>query len=327
MPSMDEKISVIVPVYNVEEYVAKCLDSLLAQTYGNLEIICVDDGSTDRSGQICEEYRERDNRLIVLHKKNGGPASARNMGLGTFTGAYVSFVDPDDWVEADLCERLLNAMKSDPRVDFVTSGYYMDYPDGRSIPIINEVELQEGPVSPPDYLYYVYQRDLYRGVAGYPVGKLFKRKFFDSPLRIWFDEEYLVGEDVRPLARWTLKSNEIYYDPKPLYHYFQRETSLSHVISNSLNLSDADSYKQVVDALEGRNGYERACAYAKRFLVYHASLIMEYTISVQNRQKTAEMREMILSYLDVYLETNSEYPDRIQRIRRLLAESDRLLGE
>ena len=103
---MNEKITVIVPVYNVEHYLDKCLDSLINQTYKNLEIIVINDGSTDNSGTICQEYAQKDNRIVYIEKENGGQAEARNMGLDRMTGSYVSFVDSDDWVELDYVETL-----------------------------------------------------------------------------------------------------------------------------------------------------------------------------------------------------------------------------
>ena len=103
-------ISVIIPVYNVEEYIRTCLDSISSQTYSNLEIILVDDGSTDKSPGICDEYQERDSRFRVIHKKNGGQSSARNEALDIAKGEYVSFVDSDDWLESDMYEVLINVI-------------------------------------------------------------------------------------------------------------------------------------------------------------------------------------------------------------------------
>ena len=94
-----EKISVIIPVYNVEKYLKRCLDSVINQTYKNLEIILVDDGSTDNSGKICDEYAKNDKRIIVIHKENGGVSVARNIGLDICTGDYVNFIDSDDWID------------------------------------------------------------------------------------------------------------------------------------------------------------------------------------------------------------------------------------
>ena len=107
---MTEKITVIVPVYNVENYLNKCLDSLINQTYKNLEIIVINDGSTDNSGEICQEYAQKDNRIIYVEQENGGLSDARNAGLERMTGSYVTFVDSDDWVEPDYVEVLHNKL-------------------------------------------------------------------------------------------------------------------------------------------------------------------------------------------------------------------------
>ena len=105
-------ISVIIPVYNIEQYLPRCLDSVIAQTYNNLEIILVDDGSTDSSGEICDKYSLLDNRIKVIHKSNGGVSSARNEGLEVAKGDYIGFVDGDDIIEKDMYQILLdNAIK------------------------------------------------------------------------------------------------------------------------------------------------------------------------------------------------------------------------
>ncbi|OUQ56652.1 hypothetical protein B5E58_10530, partial [Tyzzerella sp. An114] len=95
----NKKISVIVPIYNVEKYLNRCVDSIINQTYKNLEIILVDDGSPDNCGKICDEYAKKDNRIKVVHKENGGVSSARNVGLNIATGDYIGFVDGDDWID------------------------------------------------------------------------------------------------------------------------------------------------------------------------------------------------------------------------------------
>ena len=103
-------ISVIVPVYNVEKYLPECVESIISQTYGNLEIILVDDGSTDRSGKICDEFAEKDSRIVVIHQKNSGVSAARNRGLDVCKGDYISFVDSDDYYCTDLMESAMNAL-------------------------------------------------------------------------------------------------------------------------------------------------------------------------------------------------------------------------
>ena len=109
---MSGVISVIIPVYKAEEYLERCVDSVLAQTYSNLEIILVDDGSPDNSGQICDRYAEKDSRVKVIHKKNGGVSSARNAGLDVATGEFVAFVDSDDFIAPDMYEKLMVSLSS-----------------------------------------------------------------------------------------------------------------------------------------------------------------------------------------------------------------------
>ena len=102
-------VTVIIPVYNVEKYINRCLDSVIRQTYKNLEIIIVNDGSTDNSGKMCDEYAKLDNRIIVIHKDNGGLSQARNIGIEKSTGEYICFIDSDDYVELNMIEDLYNA--------------------------------------------------------------------------------------------------------------------------------------------------------------------------------------------------------------------------
>ena len=109
--NQNPRISVIVPVYNVEQYLPRCVESILAQTYENLEILLVDDGTKDNSGAICDAYARQDARVKAIHKKNGGLSSARNAGIDASTGEYLSFVDSDDWIEPDMYEKMMALME------------------------------------------------------------------------------------------------------------------------------------------------------------------------------------------------------------------------
>lgn len=121
------KVSVIIPIYKVEKYLQKCLDSIVNQTYQNLEIILVDDGSPDTCPQICDEYAEKDDRIKVIHKQNEGASIARNFGLDVATGEYVYFLDADDWIDADAIETLVNA--SGGNLDCVGFNFIKEYDD------------------------------------------------------------------------------------------------------------------------------------------------------------------------------------------------------
>lgn len=121
-----KKISIIIPVYNVEKYLKTCLDSVINQTYQNLEIILVDDGSTDNSGKICEEYKRADSRIIVIHKKNEGLSMARNNGLDIASGEYISFIDSDDYISKNMMETLYNRLLKTQSDMAVCSIQYVD---------------------------------------------------------------------------------------------------------------------------------------------------------------------------------------------------------
>lgn len=126
---MNPLISVIVPIYNVEKYLARCVDSIVNQTYKNLEIILVDDGSTDESPEICDLYANRDNRIKVMHLPNGGAGKARNIALNFVHGSYVAFVDSDDYLEDTAYEKLMNVFFDDCDIDIAEFDYCNCYDD------------------------------------------------------------------------------------------------------------------------------------------------------------------------------------------------------
>lgn len=129
MTDVQEKISVIVPVYKVEKYLDRCVSSIKKQTYRNLEIILVDDGSPDRCPQMCDAWAECDSRIRVIHKENGGLSDARNAGMGIASGIYISFIDSDDWIDLQMYERLVTAMKRD-QSDIAACGVKIVWEDG-----------------------------------------------------------------------------------------------------------------------------------------------------------------------------------------------------
>lgn len=123
----DKIISVIIPVYNVEPYIKRCLDSVIRQTYRNLEIILIDDGSPDNCGKICDEYAQIDKRIIVVHKRNEGVGAARNVGIDMAKGKWTTFVDPDDWLERDYYEKMIDEVEDEDVDVFSNGGYFAEY--------------------------------------------------------------------------------------------------------------------------------------------------------------------------------------------------------
>ena len=121
---MNKLVSVIVPIYKVENYLKQCVDSLICQKYSNLEVILVDDGSPDGCGKICDEYKEKDSRIIVIHKENGGISSARNAGLEIAKGEYIVFIDSDDYVSDSFIYEMVEEMEKSVETDLIITSYY-----------------------------------------------------------------------------------------------------------------------------------------------------------------------------------------------------------
>ena len=141
---MSKKISIIIPVYKVEQYLDECVKSVVNQIYKNLEIILVDDGSPDDSGKMCDEWAKKDNRIVVLHKKNGGLSSARNAGLSVATGDYIAFLDSDDFIATEMCDVLGRMLESHPEACMVGCPFTRNANGKYSIFKIGDVDYQDG---------------------------------------------------------------------------------------------------------------------------------------------------------------------------------------
>lgn len=221
---MTEKITVIVPVYNVENYLEKCLDSLINQTYKNLEIIVINDGSTDNSGEICQEYAQKDNRIVYIEKENGGQAEARNIGLDRMTGSYVTFVDSDDWVEVDYVETLYKKI-TEYQADIAVGNYYsFNQTEGMYYFHIFGDSYYEKVYDNVSIFENLYEsQDMKKFAFIFPWGKLYKASLLDD---LRFDNGKL-AEDAYLNQKIYLLAERIVYLNKGLYAYCQREGSSS----------------------------------------------------------------------------------------------------
>lgn len=213
-------ISIIVPVYNVENYLPRCVNSILAQTYKKLEIILVDDGSTDRCGEICDEYVKKDARVRIIHKKNGGLSDARNVALDIAQGEYIGFVDSDDWIEPDMFECLYQN-----RVfgGITICGWYQDFMD-HSIP--QPLSVQSCTPQESVKLYLQQELDaLYDkpAMGSYAWNKLYHYTLFEQ-IRYPVNRKY---EDIAIILMLLKKSSRVKVIDRCLYHYWQRENSIS----------------------------------------------------------------------------------------------------
>lgn len=210
---MSAKVSLILPVYNVEKYLSQCLDSIVAQTYQNIEVIMIDDGSKDASGNICDEYSTRDKRFIVVHQPNGGAANARNTGLDMCTGDYIMFVDSDDWLEDNTIECLIKTAQKQQCE--IVQCQYMDEYIGKSEyhTYIEEERIVSSKTFVEDMLdkweYLINCNKLYKASA---VGSI---RFLEGHC---IDDEFFTYKVV-------LQSNRIALVKEYLYHYRQRRSS------------------------------------------------------------------------------------------------------
>ena len=219
---MNEKITVIVPVYNVEHYLDKCLDSLINQTYKNLEIIVINDGSTDNSGIICQEYAQKDNRIVYIEKENGGQSEARNMGLDRMTGSYVTFVDSDDWVELDYVETLYQKI-TEYQADIAVVNYYsFNQSEGMYYFHIFGDSYYEKVYDNVSIFENLYESKEMKNIAFISVwGKLYRASLFKY---LCFDKDRL-REDCYLNQKIYLLAERTVYLNKGLYAYRQIEGS------------------------------------------------------------------------------------------------------
>ena len=222
----NEKISVIVPIYNVEKYLKRCLESILNQTYTNIEIILVDDGSTDNSGIICDKYAEKDERIIIIQKENGGLSSARNTGIDISTGEYLCFVDSDDYIENDMIEYLYCGIKK-YNVDIAVCGFSIIYSNGRKKCIT---------IPKNDIIYSKMDALDIHLLSGYiddiTCNKIFKKQLYEN---IRYPEGYLY-EDMITTYKLINKANRVALCPKSKYNYCRRGDSIGGTTFNDKTL-------------------------------------------------------------------------------------------
>ena len=211
-------ISIIVPVYNADMYLPACLDSILNQTYRELEVILIDDGSVDNSGKICDEYAQKDSRIKVIHKQNGGVSKARNDGLKMASGQYIGFIDGDDTIHPEMFEALYrNLLEND--VDISICDFEMVYSD-KSVHS-----------NPKDLRMRFSSHDAIKTIlsGGYFQGHLCNKLFKSEVLKdIFFDEDIYVYEDILVVIKALMNSKAVFFDSTPYYHYYMRESSACH---------------------------------------------------------------------------------------------------
>ena len=239
---MEEKVSIIIPVYNAEKFLEKCLDSIINQTYKNIEIICINDDSTDNSEKILKQYQLKDNRVIFKTIENGGLTRARNTGIKEATGEFFMFVDSDDYIESNMVEKMLNTINKE-KADVVRCTNFLEKQDGEILKIedfsirnklLTKQEINEEIISK------IIDGELLAYVCVLMIRKetLFKTNLFNEKLKFLEDKAFFID--------LILVTDKIYFLDIPLYHYMINEKSLTKskklVTQNMYNLIEGWKY-------------------------------------------------------------------------------------
>jgi len=254
-------ISIIIPVFNKASYLRKCLDSIIILTHTDIEIILINDGSNDGSGEICDVYKMQDSRVKVIHQSNGGVSSARNNGLDNATGLWIYFIDPDDWIDKDPFNSIVSVLQAHSEVDFIRT--YCREING---------DLVLNPDLPADIKIYTRDEFLQTGfVAGYMHSMFVRRELIEkNDLRLSLTLDFM--EDAEFIFRCILNSARILVYNKVFYNYFNNDTS------SSVNLN----LKKVTDHLTS------------------ASLMRKYSLSYNNPAVKDHVKRQLNHQLYLY---------------------------
>lgn len=268
----DELISIIVPVYNVEEYIDICMDSLVNQTYKNIEIILVDDGSLDSSPSICDKWENTDNRVKVIHKKNGGLSDARNAGLELISGKYVGFIDPDDYIDLNFFEILYKDIREN-NAEIAIGGMSRVYGD--------KIEPEESRNIKSVYTVgdAIDKMNSF-GYFGVSVcDKLFKSNLFKR-------NKFLKGkkaEDMFITYDLFMSSKVITYNNSVNYYYIQREGSISHELDENISHDFIEATKHVIDIVN-KNYPEHVRGAYTRYIYACIGVYDKYILSSRKKE-------------------------------------------
>ena len=285
----NDLISIIIPVYKVEKYLEKCIESVLKQTYTNLQIILVDDGSPDNCGKICDEYAKKDPRIEVIHKVNGGLSDARNVGIAKAKGKYIGFVDSDDYIKEDMYEILINLIKEYDSDVSICNLY--DVIDGKEYIRNNENGIQE--YSRLEILKEVL---LDKNIQSYAWNKLYKKELFDE-IKYPIGKKY---EDIGTTFYVFEKCNKIVVTSEPEYYYLKRSDSLVNNVTESTVLDYTDIiiqrylYTQKnIEELRKYNNYYLA----KTLITAHNDIELLGSISEKMQEKYKELYNLVYNIM------------------------------
>lgn len=240
---LEKKVSVIIPVYNAAKYLDKCLESICGQTYQNLEIILVNDGSTDDSWSICERWERKDKRINVINKVNRGPSETRNRGIDIATGEYIYFVDSDDYIACNLIEEVVNYMNKG--YDMVSFNHYKVYERGRIEKSVHLEQAEYIKSNKMDNQLFFLQKLLKYKLGWETCTRIFRREIINE-YNIRFLEDINLAEDLYFNLCYCAHSRKIFNLDKELYYYRQHSESIMSYEKLRLNVDKMDLLGQAV---------------------------------------------------------------------------------
>lgn len=287
-------ISVVVPVYNVAPYLKRCIDSIISQTYQNMEIILVDDGSTDGSSELCDKFQDQDRRIKVIHKANGGLVSARKAGIVESRGEYVAYVDSDDWIECGMYQQMVKQMVQN-NADIVTSGLYRNYSNN----IVEEFDnTQEGVydlerIKKELLPQFMYTGKFYEaGINIHIYNKLFNRKLLLKH-QLGVDDSIRVGEDAALVYPYILDAKKIVIIHKCFYHYCIRQNS---IMGNGYQ-DEIEGYKNIYRIIKSQINRYRG---SQKHLILQLNYFMIYLFLLKEPQMVIRIDDgALIPYRDV----------------------------
>lgn len=307
-------VSIVIPVYNVEQYLGRCLDSLLDQQYRKLQIIIINDGSTDESEAVALQYSQKDNRIEYYRIDNCGPSGARNYGMRKIKGDYFCFVDPDDYLEQNTYIDLLRRLVETSADIVASTQYYVDYDDHverRN----NKKKVSLHPLTSKRALRFLTLRDMYNGVGGYTQTRMFRTECYkkDEAWKVSFDEDIIYGEGTLFLMRCMMEAKKVVFVEGAYYHYVQRESSAMHNYKRKINnLESAEAYGRIIDLYKQKGVSIVDRILMRRFLAYKMLMLAELAEKQDYHERDLEIYGVIRENYFAYVMTNLIYPSRVK---------------
>lgn len=274
---MLEMVSVIIPVYNVESYLVKCLNSVINQSYSNIEIILVDDGSTDKSSEICDAYAKNDDRIQVIHKINGGLSEARNVGIDYAKGQYITFIDSDDYIAKDYIEYLYNMLiQDDADISIVSNKkVWNDYEK------LDELKMKKRSFQSIEAIEdLLYQKHIDNSAWG----KMYKKSLFNQ-IRYPIGKLY---EDLGTTYRVFYNADRIIWCNQQKYYYFQRNNSIMNQQFSLKNLDRIDISQQIMGFVQEKAPQIESAAIC-RFFISNIQVLRELPLNEKQYQPTVRV--------------------------------------